>query len=182
SSIFTDCGITTTPWTPVIFSTNIAPCIGQKSEDEIFEPLWDRQLRNGKIGTGLVVAREETSPLIKANGIQFINCDEIIKNIYDPIITTQILSNSEKLHLSEFERKLDESEKRLRIAESSKGEEERKWIQAELGKHDAEDKAGISEQRMKDAEEQIVLIESKRRKRNKKELRQKKDKKNKNQI
>ncbi|KAA6364391.1 MAG: hypothetical protein EZS28_040083 [Streblomastix strix] len=25
SSIFTDCGITTTPWTPVIFSTNIAP-------------------------------------------------------------------------------------------------------------------------------------------------------------
>ncbi|KAA6340655.1 MAG: hypothetical protein EZS28_052520, partial [Streblomastix strix] len=44
SSIFTDCGITTTPWTPVIFSTNIAPCIGQKSEDEIFEPLWDREL------------------------------------------------------------------------------------------------------------------------------------------
>ncbi|KAA6396431.1 MAG: hypothetical protein EZS28_008043 [Streblomastix strix] len=82
SSIFTDCGITTTPWTPVIFSTNIAPCIGQKSEDEIFEPLWDRELRNGKMGTGLVVAREETSPLIKANGIQFINCDGIIKNIY----------------------------------------------------------------------------------------------------
>ncbi|KAA6356250.1 MAG: hypothetical protein EZS28_048223, partial [Streblomastix strix] len=48
SSIFTGCGITTTPWTPVIFSTNIAPCIGQKSEDEIFEPLWDRELRNGK--------------------------------------------------------------------------------------------------------------------------------------
>ncbi|KAA6370876.1 MAG: hypothetical protein EZS28_033599, partial [Streblomastix strix] len=47
SSIFADCGITTTPWTPVIFSTNIAPCIGQKSEDEIFEPLWDRELRNG---------------------------------------------------------------------------------------------------------------------------------------
>ncbi|KAA6361858.1 MAG: hypothetical protein EZS28_042614, partial [Streblomastix strix] len=78
SSIFTDCGITTTPWTPVIFSTNIAPCLGQKSEDEIFQPLWDRELRNGKMGTGLVVAREETSPLIKANGIQFINCDGII--------------------------------------------------------------------------------------------------------
>ncbi|KAA6393609.1 MAG: hypothetical protein EZS28_010864 [Streblomastix strix] len=59
SSIFTDCGITTTPWTPVIFSTNIAPCIGQKSEDEIFEPLWDRELRNGKMETGLVVAREK---------------------------------------------------------------------------------------------------------------------------
>ncbi|KAA6371522.1 MAG: hypothetical protein EZS28_032950, partial [Streblomastix strix] len=54
------------------------------------------ELRNGKMGTGLVVAREETSPLIKANGIQFINCDGIIKNIYDPNITTQILSNSEK--------------------------------------------------------------------------------------
>ncbi|KAA6382614.1 MAG: hypothetical protein EZS28_021858, partial [Streblomastix strix] len=225
SSIFTDCGITTTPWTPVIFSTNIAPCIGQKSEDEIFEPLWDRELRNGKMGTGLVVAREETSPLIKANEIQFINCDEITQNIQDPIISTQILFipvwgqkskvdrdekylkivnqeipqitvkikphfkqlailpsiedlsnlfiinikelNSEIhqmkqfiLHLSESERKLVESEERLRIAESSKGEEERKQIQAELGKRDAEDKAGIAEQRMKDAEEQIVIIES----------------------
>ncbi|KAA6372824.1 MAG: hypothetical protein EZS28_031649 [Streblomastix strix] len=132
SSIFTDCGITTTPWTPVIFSTNIAPCIGQKSDDEIFEPLWDRELRNCKIGTGLVVAREETSPLIK--GVQ----------------------------IQESERKLVESEERLRIAEFAKGEEERKWIQAELGKHDAEDKARIAEQRMKDAEEQIVLIESKK--------------------
>ncbi|KAA6402497.1 MAG: hypothetical protein EZS28_001978 [Streblomastix strix] len=91
SSIFTDCGITTTPWTLVIFSTNIAPCIGQKSEDDICEPLWDRELRNGKMGTGLVVAREETSPLIKANGIQFINCDGIIKNIYDPTGTVDAL-------------------------------------------------------------------------------------------
>ncbi|KAA6327487.1 MAG: hypothetical protein EZS28_053818, partial [Streblomastix strix] len=144
-----------TPWTPVIFSTNIAPCIGQKSEDEIFEPLWDRELRNGKMGTGLDVAREETSPLIKANGIQFINCDGIIKNIYDPSITTQIRSNSERGFKSQ---KLVESEDRLRIAESSKGEEERKWIQAELGKHDAEDKTGIAEQRMKDAEEDFLAI------------------------
>ncbi|KAA6358692.1 MAG: hypothetical protein EZS28_045782 [Streblomastix strix] len=46
-----------------------------------------------------------------------------------------------ELKLSESERKLVDSEERLRIAESSKGEEERKWIQAELGKRDAEDKA-----------------------------------------
>ncbi|KAA6355162.1 MAG: hypothetical protein EZS28_049311, partial [Streblomastix strix] len=127
------------------------PCICQKSEDEIFEPLWDRELRNGKMGTGLVVAREETSPLIKANGIQFINCDGIIQRIY-----------MIRLHLSESERKHVESEERLRISESEKGEEERKWIQTELGKRNAEDKAGIAEQRMKDSEEQIVLIESRK--------------------
>ncbi|KAA6391025.1 MAG: hypothetical protein EZS28_013444 [Streblomastix strix] len=73
-----------------------------------------------------------------------------------------------ELHLSEPERKLVESEERLRIAESSKGEEERKWIQAELRKRDAEDKAGIADQKLKDSEEQIVLID----------LKQKKDKKN----
>ncbi|KAA6354955.1 MAG: hypothetical protein EZS28_049518, partial [Streblomastix strix] len=112
SSIFTGCGITTTPWTPVIFSTNIAPCIGQKSEDEIFEPLWDRELRNGKMGTGLVVAREETSPLIKANGVQFINCDGIIKNIYDPSIATEIHSNSERV----IKTKIDGDEKQQNIA------------------------------------------------------------------
>ncbi|KAA6397513.1 MAG: hypothetical protein EZS28_006964 [Streblomastix strix] len=61
-----------------------------------------------------------------------------------------------ELQLSETEIKLVESEERLQIAESEKGEEERKWIQAELGKPDAEDKARISEQRMKDAEEQIL--------------------------
>ncbi|KAA6369087.1 MAG: hypothetical protein EZS28_035385, partial [Streblomastix strix] len=130
-------------------------CIGQKSEDEIFEPLWDRELRNGKMGTGLVVAREETSPLIKTNGIKFINCDGIIQKIY----MIRVLLHKYYLILKG---KLVESEERLRIAESSKGEEERKWIQAELGKRDAEDKAGIAEQRMKDAEEQIVLIESKK--------------------
>ncbi|KAA6360866.1 MAG: hypothetical protein EZS28_043608 [Streblomastix strix] len=114
------------------------------------------------MGTGLVVAREETSPLIKANGIQFINCDGIIQNIYDSSITTYILSNSERLNLSQSERKLVETEERLRIAESSKGEEEKKWIQAELGKRDAEDKAGITEQTMKDSEEKLVQIESKK--------------------
>ncbi|KAA6396362.1 MAG: hypothetical protein EZS28_008108 [Streblomastix strix] len=133
--------------------TESAPCIGQKSEDEIFEPLWDRELRNGKMRTGLVVAREETSPLIKEYQIKFINCDGIKKNIYDP--------------------------KRLRIADSEKGQEERKWIQAEFGKRDAEDKAGIAEQKMKDSEEQIVLIESIK---NKKQLKWKKDRKNRNII
>ncbi|KAA6376882.1 MAG: hypothetical protein EZS28_027590 [Streblomastix strix] len=75
-----------------------------------------------------------------------------------------------QLQLSESERKLVESEERLRIAESEKQEVERKWIQAELGKRDAEDKAGIAEQIMKDAEEQIVLIESKKKKEEQKRI------------
>ncbi|KAA6363920.1 MAG: hypothetical protein EZS28_040554, partial [Streblomastix strix] len=66
SNVFSGCSTTTSPWTPIQHSTNIAPVNGVPSELAIFEPLWEREMRTGVEGIGLIIVHEETSPSIKA--------------------------------------------------------------------------------------------------------------------
>ncbi|KAA6354908.1 MAG: hypothetical protein EZS28_049565, partial [Streblomastix strix] len=52
-------------------------------DESPFEPLWDRELRIGKDGGGLVVTHGVIKPYIKGKGIQFINCTATLWDIYE---------------------------------------------------------------------------------------------------
>lgn len=77
SCVFSNCRTLTATST----STNIAPS-GSTAELAPFEPLWQKEIRIGAVGLGMIILNEETSPSIKANGIQFVNCDAVVRNIY----------------------------------------------------------------------------------------------------
>ncbi|KAA6372879.1 MAG: hypothetical protein EZS28_031594, partial [Streblomastix strix] len=85
SSIFSDCSTTNSGSSQ---STNIALV------NSLFEPLWDREtgLLN-LIGCGLIVAHGNIPPLFKASGIQFVNCDALLKDITSTTTSIQVQSN-----------------------------------------------------------------------------------------
>ncbi|KAA6394018.1 MAG: hypothetical protein EZS28_010455, partial [Streblomastix strix] len=53
------------------------------NDESPFEPLWDRELRIGKDGGGLIVTHGVIKPYIKGKGIQFINCTATLWDIYE---------------------------------------------------------------------------------------------------
>ncbi|KAA6381322.1 MAG: hypothetical protein EZS28_023151, partial [Streblomastix strix] len=67
SSIFQVCSTSSSS----SLSTNVAPSDPILADQMEFEPLWEREIRIGTDGTGLIIAHRGSAPNINADGIQF---------------------------------------------------------------------------------------------------------------